>query len=58
MRARQVSTPLATNVEYCRHMRPTQIKKGYKDLQRILGKFFIPENIPADSAMDFLASPR
>jgi hypothetical protein len=39
-------------------MRPTQTKKGYKDLQRILGKFFIPENIPADSAMDFLASPR
>jgi hypothetical protein len=34
------------------------VEEAYKDLQRILRKFFIPENIPADSAMDFIASPR
>jgi hypothetical protein len=32
--------------------------KAFKDLQRILGRFFIPENVPADSAMDFVANPR
>jgi hypothetical protein len=32
--------------------------KAFKDLQRILGRFFIPEKVPADYAMDFVANPR
>ena len=32
--------------------------KAFKDLQRILGKFFVPENVPADVAMDHISSPR
>ncbi len=32
--------------------------KAFKDIQRILGRFFVPENVPADTAMDFIANPR
>ncbi len=48
----------ATDVEEASAALTANPGKAFKDLQRILGCFFIPENVPADSAMDFIASPR
>ncbi len=32
--------------------------KAFKDLQRLYGRLFVPENIPHSAAMDHIASPR
>jgi hypothetical protein len=48
----------ATEVEEASASLRANPGKAFKDLQRIMGRFFVPENIPADSAMDFIANPR
>jgi hypothetical protein len=48
----------ATDVEEASATLTANPGKAFKDLQRIMGRFFVPENIPADSAMDFIANPR
>ena len=53
-----VPTLFATDVEEASAALTTNPGKAFKDIQRILGRFFVPENVPADTAMDFIASPR
>ncbi len=48
----------ATDVEEASAALTANPGKAFKDLQRILGRFLVPENVPADSAMDFIANPR
>ncbi len=35
-----------------------QAAKAFKDLQRLYGRLFVPENIPHTTAVDHIASPR
>jgi hypothetical protein len=53
-----VPTLFATDVEEATAALTANPGKAYKDIQRILGHFFVPENVPADAAMDFIANPR
>ncbi len=48
----------ATDVEEATAALTANPGKAFKDIQRILGRFFVPENVPADTAMDFIANPR
>ena len=53
-----VPTLFATDVEEAAAALTANPGKAFKDIQRILGRFFVPENVPANTAMDFIANPR
>ena len=48
----------AENQELAREALESDPARAFRDIQRIMARFPVPENIPASQAMDFVSRPR